>query len=56
VISQQDGARLMWAAVRWIEATQADIIVGSNKTIQAEREAKKAFAELVAQLTDSEGL
>lgn len=63
-ISQQDGARLIWAAEKWVGLrAKAAVLNGADRNYGETKqaydradEAKDAFAELVAQLTENEGL
>lgn len=60
-LSQEDGARLMAAANKWVQAERRSrqysgaTYKGATRIADL-RDAKQAFAELVAKLTESEGL
>jgi hypothetical protein len=59
-LTQQDGARLMAAAAKWASAAEllgmAKATYTTRSDYKAHDAAEQRFAELVASLTDSEGL
>jgi hypothetical protein len=63
-LTQQDGARLMYAASKWADARAARCVAArsvANTVLHAgackqDKAAEQRFAELVAEYTDSEGL
>ena len=55
-ISQEDGARIMAAAENWKNAHVVSRGAQTASARDADKAAKQAFGDLIASLTNSEGL